>query len=207
MLKNHIKGSLKVLGNYASALLIYVILLYTFIAITGEKFNKWLPLYSLIMFLLMVLMLYADLWQMAAKEKRPQYELNPYPLKGLVIGLIGFSPFIAIQIASYLVSFEEPVINNLIRAIIDNILFGPLYFCANLFKDTLWSNIISLSIIPILSMLAYLAGHYGFEIRKTLGLKKEITYERKQELSPWNPARQEVKQSKKKKQSKSSRQK
>ncbi len=199
MLKNHIKGGLKILGDYAAALLIYVILLYTFIAITGENFTKWLPLYSFIMFLLMVLMLYTDLWHLAVKEKRPQYDLNPYPLKGLVFGLIGFSPIIIIEIISYLVNFQEPVFNNLKRAIVDNILLGPLYFSIRLFGETIIGYIVTLLIVPLLSMVAYMAGYYGIELRKILGLKKEVTYEKKQELSPWNPARQEAEQTKKKK--------
>lgn len=203
MLKNHIKGSLKILSNYASTLLIYVILLYTFIAITGENFTKWLPLYSFIMFVLMTLMLYTDLWHLAAKEKRPQYELNPYPLKGLVIGLIGFLPFIIIEIVSFSINFEEPAFNNLKRAIVDNILLGPLYFSISLLGKTFIAYIVTSLIVPVLSMLAYMAGYYGIELRKILGLKKEVTYERKQELSPWNPTRQEAEQTKKKKKKKS----
>ncbi|HHY24714.1 MAG TPA: hypothetical protein GX527_10905 [Clostridiaceae bacterium] len=202
MLKNHIKGGLKILGNYAAALLIYVILLYTFIAITGENFNKWLPVYSFIMFILMILMLYTDLWHLAVKEKRPQYELNPYPLKGLVLGLIGFLPFIIIQIVAYLINFEEPVFNNLKRAIVDNILLGPLYFSISLLGKTTIAYIITSLIIPVLSMVAYMAGYYGVELRKLLGLKKEVTYERKQELSPWNPAKQEADQANKKRKKK-----
>ena len=199
MLKNHIKGGLKILGNYTAALLIYVILLYTFIAIAGEKFTEWLPIYSFIMFILMALMLYTDLRHLAVKEKRPQYELNPYPFKGLVLGLIGFLPFIIIEIVAHFMSFEEPVLNNLKKAIVENILLGPLYFSINLFGKTTIAYIITSFIVPVLSMAAYMAGYYGIELRKLLGLKKEVNYERKQELSPWNPARQEGDQLKKKK--------
>lgn len=92
MLKNHIKGGLRVLGDYGAGLLIYFILLYSFIAITGDKFSDWLPLYSIIMFAIVALLLYSDMWNLAAKEKKPQYDLKPYPMKGLVLGLIGFFP-------------------------------------------------------------------------------------------------------------------
>jgi hypothetical protein len=191
MFKEYVKGGLKVLGNYGAALLIYIILLYTFIAITGENFNKWLPLYSLIMFFLTASMIYADLWHLAVKEKRPQYGLKSYPLKGLIFGLIGFSPFIIIQIIAYSLNFEEPVFNNIKWAIVDNLLLGPLFVFISIFKKAVIGYIITLLIIPILSMIAYMAGYYGLELRKTLGLKKEIAYERKQELSPWNPTKQD----------------
>lgn len=199
MFKNHIKGGLKVLGNYAAALLIYVILLYTFIAITGEKFSKWLPLYSFFMFILMVLMLYSDLWHLAAKEKRPQYELNHYPLKGLVLGLIGFLPIVIIELIAYFLNFEEPAFNNLKNVILDHIVLGPLSFSISLFGKTAIAYIITSLIVPVLSMIAYMMGYYGIQIKKVLGLKKEESYERKQELSPWNPARKEIEDEKKKK--------
>src|SRR5690554_1542045 len=105
MLKNHIKGGLKVLGDYGAGLLIYFILLYTFIAITGEGFSAWLPVYSFIMFSIMALILYSDMWSLAVKEKKPQYNLNPYPAKGFVLGLIGFFPIIIILITAYVLNF------------------------------------------------------------------------------------------------------
>ncbi|NSW91945.1 MAG: hypothetical protein HPY74_14975 [Firmicutes bacterium] len=202
MFKNHIKDSLKVLGNYAAALLIYVILLYTFIAITGDNFTKWLPLYSFIIFLLMSLMLYTDLWRLAAKEKRPQYNLNPYPLKGLILGLIGSLPLIIIKIIEHFITFEDEVLNRLKVSIVDGVLLGPLYFSISLLGKTAAAYIIALLIVPLLSMLGYMLGYYGIQLGKILGLKKEVVYERKQELSPWNPARKDVGERKKKKKKK-----
>ena len=204
MLKNHIKGGLKVLGDYGAALLIYFILLYTFIAITGEKFSNWLPVYSFVMFMLMVLILYSDMWSLAAKEKKPQYNLNPYPMKGLVLGFIGFSPLIILQIAAYLIKFDEPVLNNLKVAILQNVLLGPLYFFINLFGKTAFAYIISSLIIPLLAMISYMMGLHGIEIRKAIGSKKQAEVERKQELSPWNPTRQDSNDVKKKKKNKKS---
>lgn len=197
MLKNHIKGGLKVLADYAAGLLIYFILLYTFIAITGDKFSTWLPLYSFIIFSITALLLYTDMWSLAVKEKKPQYNLNPYPVKGLILGLIGFSPIIIILIVAYVLNFAEPVLNTIKEAIIQNILLGPLYFSIALFNKTIIGYIISLLLVPLLSMFGYLMGFHGKTIRK----KKEVTTERKQELSPWNPARKDIDDGKKKKKS------
>ncbi|HOJ11299.1 MAG TPA: hypothetical protein PK733_12000 [Clostridiales bacterium] len=199
MLKNHVKGGLKVLGDYAAALLIYFILLYTFIAITKDKFSDWLPLYSFFMFMFMALILYNDMWSLAVKEKKPQYELNPYPLKGLVLGFIGFLPFIILEIVAYFLNFNEPVLNNLKSAILQNLLLGPLYFFINLLGKTTLAYAAASLVIPVLSMISYMLGFYGIEIRKTMGLKKEVTVERKNELSPWNPTRQNTGDGKKKK--------
>lgn len=189
MLKNHVKSGLKVFGNYVAALLIYVILLYTFMAITGESFTTWLPLYSIIMFLIMAMMLYTDLWHLAVKEKRPQYNLNPYPLKGLVVGLIGVVPLVLITVLEHLITFNDEVFNTLKTRITDGVLLGPLYFIIALLGKTTLSYAVALLAVPLLSMLGYMLGHYDIQIRRKLGLKKEVVYEKKQELSPWNPAR------------------
>lgn len=199
MFKNHLKGGLKVLGDYLAGLLIYFILLYTFIAITGDKFSEWLPVYSLVMFLLTALIIYSDMWGLAEKEKKPQYQLDPYPLKGLVLGFIGFSPLIIIQLVALFLNFKEPVFNSLKTAILQNILLGPLYFSLNLFGKTVIAHIITSLIIPILCMISYLMGFYGIEIKKA---KKRVEVERKQELSPWNPARIDSENAKNKKRKK-----
>lgn len=199
MLKNHIKGGLKVLGNYTAALLIYVILLYTFMAITGEKFDIWLPLYSFIMFLIMAMLMYTDLWHLAAKEKRPQYKMNPYPLKGLVLGLIGSLPLILVVVFGHFVTFKESAFNKLIANIADVVLLGPLYFIIALLGKTVVSYIAVLLLVPLLSMFGYMLGYQGIILRRKLGLKKDAVYEKKQELSPWNPARKHDDEGKKKK--------
>ena len=198
MLKNHIKSGLKVLGDYCAGLLIYFILLYTFIAITGEKFSSWLPLYSILMFAIVAILIYSDMWHLAAKEKRPQYNLNPYPMKGLVLGFIGFLPIIVISLVAYFLSFSEPVLNNIKEALLHNILLGPLYFAISLFGKTIYGYIISMLIVPLISMFGYLMGFHGKTIRK----KKEVATEKQQELSPWNPYRRDTGDNKKKKKKK-----
>ncbi|HHV95817.1 MAG TPA: hypothetical protein GXX37_05005 [Clostridiaceae bacterium] len=201
MLKNYIKNGLKVLGDYCAGLLIYFILLYTFIAITGEKFSFWLPLYSVLMFIIIALLIYSDMWNLAVKEKRPQYDLNPYPMKGLIIGLIGFFPIVVISLVAFLVSFSEPVLNNLKDALLHNILLGPLYFVISIFGKKVYGYIIGMLLVPLFSMFGYLMGFYGKTIRK----RKEVTMEKKQELSPWNPYRKDTDDKKKKKKKKTNR--
>lgn len=198
MLKNHIKDGLKILGDYATALLIYVVLLYTFIAITGDKFMVWLPLYSFIIFLFMALLIYSDLWRLAAKEKRPQYNMNPYPLKGFVLGLIGIIPLIFVVIFGHFIALEDEAINTVKNSITNGVLLGPLYFVIALLGKTTLSYIAALLLVPLVSMFGYLLGYHGIQLSKKLGLKKDVVYERKQELSPWNPARKHEDEGKKK---------
>ena len=157
--------------------LFYIIVL--FIAITGDKFSDWLPLYSIIMFAIVALLLYSDMWNLAAKEK-PQYDLKPYPMKGLVLGLIGFFPIVVIFLIAYFVNFSEPILNNIAEALMQNIILGPLYFAINFFGKTIYGYIISMLFIPLLAMFGYIMGFYGKTIRK----KKVITTERKQNFHP-----------------------
>jgi len=200
--KNYIKGGLRVLGDYAAALLVYVILLYTFIAITGDNFLNWLPVYSFLMFAIMALFLYSDFWRLAAKEKKPQYNLKPYPLKGLVFGLIGILPLAVIKIIDIFIVFGDELGDKLKGMIVDGVIFGPLYFCLKLFEKNALGYIIALLLVPLLTMAAYMLGYYDIKLGKVLGIKKDVVYEKKQTLSPWNPAVKALEQEKNKKKKK-----
>lgn len=188
-MKNHIKGGVKVFTGYAISLLVFVIFIYVFLGITRDSFYTWLPLYSFLMFLLMFAIIYSDLKRLAIKEKRPQYNLNPYPLKGFVLGVIGFLPIILIELIYPLVQLEGEVLNNIKHKVL-NTFMGPLYFIIRIGKSTTVSYAVASLVVPVISMLAYLAGYYGFELRSYLNKlsKKEPTDTKpKFTKSPWNP--------------------
>ena len=197
--KNYIKGGLKAIGNYGATLIIYVILFYAFMAITGESFDTWLPLYSCVMFVIMAVLLYTDMWHLAAKEKRPQYELSPYPLKGLVLGLLGVLPLVIIVVLGYSIVLSDEVLNALKLFVVERVILGPVYFIIALFNKTIIGYIVALLSIPLLAMLGYIFGYYGIQLGAKIKIKNEVSYEKKQELSPWNPAKKVMDEGKKKK--------
>ena len=97
-MKDYIKNGFRVFVDYLISLVIFGVVLYTFLAITKDNYSKWIPVYSFLNFLLLYFMVYSDLKKLAIKEKRPQYNLKPYPLKGLILGFIGFLPLIIIHL-------------------------------------------------------------------------------------------------------------
>ena len=164
-MKNYIKSGLRVFVDYVISLVVFVIFLYMFLAITKDNYSKWIPLYSFLNFLLLYAMLYSDLRKLAVKEKRPQYNLNPYPVKGLVLGLIGFLPLIVIQLIYPLIVFNDPVANR-IKELVLKTLMGPVYFMVRLAGGTTVGYVVASLLVPLVSMFAYMAGFYGFQFRK-----------------------------------------
>jgi hypothetical protein len=164
-MKDYIKSGLRVFTDYLISLVIFVVFLYVFLAITKDNYSKWMPLYSFLNFLLLYSMLYSDLRKLAIKEKRPQYNLNPYPMKGLILGLIGFLPLIIIQAIYPFIVFDDPVVNR-IKELVLKTLLGPVYFMVRLVGGTAIAYVVASLVVPLVSMFAYMAGFYGFQFKK-----------------------------------------
>lgn len=185
-MKNYVRNGVKVLVDYLIALLIFVILIYIFISLAGNKFITYMPAYSLLIFAFGAFIVYADMKTVAAKEKKPQYELNPYPLKGLVYGLLGFAPIALLELVSVFIRFSAGEYDRLEHVVL-NVLMGPLYFMIRLFGEAPLGYVLASLLVPILAMIGYLSGYYGFEINK----KKKEQYASQQaafKKSPWNPS-------------------
>lgn len=187
-MKDYVKGGLKVFGSYAIADLFFLVFLYTFIAISKDNFSNWLPYYSFVIFLFLFLLLYSDIKRLALKEIKPQYDLNPYPLKGLVYGLVGFLPIILLELVYPLIVFNDPALNR-IKELLLNSVMGPVFFILRLGNKSVLSYILASLAIPFITMLGYLAGFHNFELKKRIGkadpkIKVEQTFKK----SPWNPS-------------------
>lgn len=185
-MKNYIKNGAKILFNYAVVLIVFAIFIYPFMSFTKDSFNVWLPLYSILMFLFAFFIIYADMKSLAIKEKRPQYELNPYPLKGLVYGLIGVIPIALIVAVASLIRLENSVADHLKHVAI-NAFLGPMYFLIRWLNEAPVSYVAAILLLPLLSMLGYLAGYYNINIMGKLMRKKTVTTEKPFTKSPWNP--------------------
>lgn len=168
MLKEYLKGALKVVINYAISLLLFALFFLTL--------YKYLFVYSIIIFLLMFSIMYSDLWKLAAKEKRPQYNISNYPLKGLVYGCIGFVPFVLIALVIPYIPLELPMADmDRLKHVAVNTVLSPLFWVIKLGGEQTYAYVISYFIVPVISMLGYMAGHYGFELGTFLrGGKKKV---------------------------------
>lgn len=164
---NYLKSGLKVFKDYLLSLILFVVFLYPFIVITGNRFLDWLPIYSILVFLLMFSITYSDLKSIAKREKRPQYNLNPYPLKGLVIGIIGFLPFIVLELIYPFIVFDNTTANR-IKELALKTLLGPVFFSIRFTGGNTISYVIASLIVPVIAMLGYMAGYYDFYLSSPL---------------------------------------
>lgn len=180
---NYIKSALKVLVDYLVSLLLFGIFLYPFMAMTGDNYSNWLPVYSFLMFLVLAALLYSDIRKKAEIEKKPQNDMNPYPLKGLIYGLLGFAPVILIELVLFLVRLPEATLERA-KVLLIKTIIGPTYWIARLFGLSAAGYALAFLIVPVIAALAYAAGFYGFRILR----KKSVTGNKAVfKKSPWNP--------------------
>ncbi len=201
-MKRYIMKGLRILYIYAMVVLIFVVFLYPVIGLTKDNFNNWLPVYSFICFLFLFFFQYIELKELALKEKKPAYELDPYPLKGLVYGRVGVVPIIVITAVFTIITFDNPVTERF-KHLGVNTFLGPLYFFIRLFEEAIPSYFGAILFIPVMTALGYLAGYYGINlnIREKIFGKKPVQ-EKGFTKSPWNPTLNENKPKKKKKKKK-----
>lgn len=175
-MKNLIKDSFKVFTSYLLAFLVFSVFLIVVIGMarTTERLYFWLPAYSFVNFLILVSAIYNDIRRLAKIEKRPEYNMNPYPLKGLVIGIIGFIPVALVEAVYPLISFEDPVLMRIAHASLNTVM-GPLYFIIRIGGGTTMAYVAASFVVPVLSMLSYLAGYYNFDLRRIIGKKPKET--------------------------------
>lgn len=164
-MKNYISGGLKVLIAYFLSLVVFGVFLFTVLSLAKDNFGFWLLVYCFVIFLLLAFMIYSDMKRLALKEKRPQYDLNPYPAKGLVYGLIGIIPLAVLEIIYPLINFGDPIMDR-IKHLALNTLLGPLYGFIKLGNESAIAYAAALLLIPLFAMLGYMAGFYGFELNK-----------------------------------------
>ena len=184
---SYIKNGLKVLFGYCISLLVFGIFIYVFLSLAKDNTNVLLPFYSLLFFLMAFAIVYTDMKKLAEKEKKPQYDLHPYPLKGLIYGLIGFAPVMLLEIISVFIVFGDQVADR-VKHLAVNTLMGPLYFIIRAVGEHPIGYILASLAVPLIALLGYLAGYYGFNISKHL--KKEDPGKTSQptfKKSPWNP--------------------
>jgi len=165
---SQIKRGLKVTVDYITTLLLFAIFSSIALSIFEDDLEKGIFIFSIILFLLMVPMIYTGMFDIAVREKRPQYKINPPPYKGFLYGIIGTIPIFLIQLIYYAVNLPEEYL-TLKRRILQAIT-GPLYWLAKFISHDVWAYHLVLLVIPVIAGLGYLAGHYEFYIFRKLGI-------------------------------------
>jgi hypothetical protein len=171
---SQIKRALKVTSDYFISLILFQVFFVPVISIAKDSMTGAVPYLSAAVFLMLFYMLYVDMRGMAFKEKRPQYNINPSPYKGLLYGAIGVIPLLIADIAVLLTKVPEDYA-TLKRRILQGI-SGPLYWFAKLIGNEPAHYILAAVLVVIIAGMGYYAGHKDFMlvdfIRSKLGIEK-----------------------------------
>ncbi len=154
-MKNYIKSSLKVLADYGLSLLLFCIFVISM--------YKYLSVFSFIIFLLMFALIYSDFKKLAIKEKRPHFETVHYPLKGFVLGFLGFLPIMLIEAVYPLINFNDKVLDG-IKHVALNAILSPLFWFIKLGNEVWYFYALAPLIVVVITGLGYAAGYYGIEV-------------------------------------------
>ncbi len=181
-IQSQIKRSLKICTDYALALILFF--LFTMPVISGAKENTQnaMTYLSIGVFIILFYTVYIDMRNMAFKEKRPQYNINPPFYKGFLYGLMGIIPLVVIQII--LIIIKVPTEYETLHRRLYQGFGGPLYWLSRIFGDQPIHYVISFAVLAIIAGVGYFAGFKDFYllsfIRQKLGIKsKEKAVKRK----------------------------
>jgi hypothetical protein len=172
---SQIKRSLKVFADYVLALILFF--LFTMPVISGVKDNprNAITYLSIVIFIILFYNIYVDMRNIAFKEKRPQYNINPPFYKGFIYGLMGIIPLVAIQIILIMIKVPKEF-ETLHRRLYQGF-GGPLYWISRLLGDQSVHYVISFTVLAFIAGAGYFAGFKDFYllnfIRQKLGIKRK----------------------------------
>jgi len=169
---SQIRRGLKITGDYFAVLLIFGIFSSIALSIFKDDLEKGIFVFSILLFLIMFSMIYTSMMDIAIREKRPQYNINPSPYKGFLYGIIGTLPLFLIQMIYYVVVLPEEF--DILKKRVLQAFTGPLYWLAKFISQEAWAYHLVLLVIPVIAGLGYLAGYHGFYILKKLGIQRKM---------------------------------
>jgi len=173
MNKYFFKTAARVFVDYITTVFLFCAFLISVLLIaTPETARPWLIGYSLVWFIMMMMMIYSRMKQVAQKEVIPQYDLHPYPYKGFVYGLFAMIPNLLVALLNSIVIFPKDIFNAR-KLLVVKLIFGPLHAFVEMTGDTPLSFFLVCLIVPIIAGAGYLMGYYGIYPMARFLSKKE----------------------------------
>lgn len=179
---SQIKRALKITGDYFLVLVIFGIFSSVVFSFFKENLETGITIFSVLIFLLMSAMIYTDMSDMAFREKRPQYNINPSPFKGFMYGVIGTVPVFLVQLVYYIVNVADDFL--LFKRRVLQAFTAPLYWLAKLISHDEWAYHVVLLVIPVIAGLGYMAGYYGFYVTKKLKIFEKLRIKQDDKKDP-----------------------
>ena len=168
-LKTFLLHALKATTDYIAVLFVFIIFSYPVISLSGDNPARVVSWVSAFMFLLLFVLVYRDMWEMAVRERRPQYEINPKPVRGLLLGLAGMVPVALVLCIIALIPMTglETLQLRMMQA-----LTVPFYWIAKLLDGSSPMHRLPFILLPFLTgvfaYLGYLAGLRDFFLMQRL---------------------------------------
>lgn len=161
MKKYFIKTASKILIDYVTTVFLFSIFSISVLVIANQNTARaWWIGYSLVWFIMLMMMVYSRMKQVAQKEVIPQYDLHPFPLKGFVYGLTAMIPHFIVAFLNSVLVFKNEILNGR-KLLVVKIFFGPIHAFVELTGDTPLSFYLVCLVIPIIAGAGYLGGYYG----------------------------------------------
>jgi len=158
--KNHIMGASKT-SYYHFLGLIIIVAAIPGIVIISPNFENGLSIFSLFSFILTTSLLYMAMHDIGRIDKKP-YNWNRYPLKGLLLGFLGFLPYFIVELGliyvarKYISPNAVPYSGVNMKGYVTEILYLPYFWIMRLInsKDKIPSVTYLTSVIPLIYMSA-----------------------------------------------------
>jgi len=174
-MKGLIKGSFKVTISYLASIFLFSFFLIGPLSMENNAYT-WVSVLSFIMFMFLWSFMVIQLRKLGVYEKKETTLIKAYPFKGLVYGVIGFSPFILIEIIYFIVYSPDKGIAMRFFHAIFRCLFGPMYFIIRGLNYTWYAHLIATITIPLIALVGYFIGYYDISLRELKNKSKDDSF-------------------------------
>jgi len=161
-MKKIISSSLKVTISYLAAVFLFSFFLIAPLSMKDNQY-MWLSVLSFVVFMFLWSYMGQQMSKLGTYENKDMVEIKAYPFKGFVYGLIGFSPFLLIEIIYFIVYQPNSISLRFFHGIV-RCLFGPMYFIIRGLHYTWYSYLIASVAVPIIAFVGYIIGYYDISI-------------------------------------------
>ncbi len=159
------RHAMKVTVDYFVVLLLFAILSYPVLSMAGENPRTPVSVVSFLLFLALFGLTYRDFFEIAVREKRPQYEIRPGPVRGMLLALLGLMPVWVLQLVTFLLPLGG---NEVFRRRILQVLSVPFYWLGTLLGGWAPLFVALTGMTAVMVFLGYLAGLRDFYLMQRI---------------------------------------
>lgn len=172
-MKKDIKNSLKIFTSYILILVLFTMFVPIILNISKDNTVPFLVVYSFLLFLMLFSMIYSDTHKIASIERKPASEAKAYPLKGFVLGVLGFLPITILGMVYPFINTVtfpfikiDPVLLDRLKHVALNTVLSPFYFIIKAGNESVPAYIAAFLMVPVITAIGYYCGYKGYELSR-----------------------------------------